>query len=189
MSSFLSEFKLMSHHGPRLVLFLASVGLWVACYMFNKKAMDELKANNLSEMKKHIQQLRNVIWGLYAVYLIEFYMNVYKPFHGMVTGSTGVGVVGLVLSTILVLCLNHVFNICTDEKCDIEITKQSLERVNILITVLAVVEVGTAIIGATNAINPKIGFTAEIMELLKTPSRSLKRSVRSPLSYSSLDYE
>ena len=177
-----SEFKFMSHHGPRLVLFLASVALWVACYFFNKKATDELKANNLYEMKKHIKQLRNVIWGLYAVYLLEFFMNVYKPFHGMVTGNSSVSVVGLVLSTILVVCLNHIFNICTDDKCDIEITKQSLERVNILITVLAVVEVGTAIIAATNAMNPKIGFTAEIMELLKTP-RSLRRSVKSQLTY------
>ena len=169
MSSFLSEFKFMSHHGPRLVLFLTSICLWVACYTFNRKAIDELKANNLYELKKHIKQLRNVIWGLYAVYLLEFFMNVYKPFHGMITGNTSVAVVGLVLSTILVVCLNHIFNICTDDNCNMETTKHSLERVNILITVLAVVEVGTAVIGVTNSMNPKIGFTAEIMELLKTP--------------------
>ena len=79
------------------------------------------------------------------------------------------------MTTILVLCITHVSNVCTDANCDTLTAKSSLDRINILLAVLIVVHIGTIVVFMASPAS-KIGFTAEILELLRTPSRSRSRS-------------
>ena len=180
MSGLLKNFDMMSD-GPKVILTLAAISLWVVSFVINKKAIDNLK-DNTSEMKNQVNQLRNVIWALYGVYLLHYFVNTYKPINGMLSGNTNVGVIGIVLTTILVLCITHVSNICTDVKCDMETAKSSLERINILLAILVVVHVGTLIVFMSNS-SSKIRFTAEILELLRTPSRGRRSLIRQSIDY------
>lgn len=175
MSGLFGNFNLMSD-GPKVVLFIAALALWISSYNLNQKSIESLQSNNLGEVKNNIEQMRNLVWGLYAVYLLHYFLNVYSPVYGMVTGSNNIGVIGVVLTTILVVCITHVANICTDDKCDVQTVASSLDRANILLGVLLVVHVGTLIVFAASPVS-KLGFTAEIMELLR--SKSLSRGNRS----------
>jgi len=177
------NFDLMSD-GLRIILFLTIISLWIACFVINKKAMDGLKSNNMGEMKTQVEQLRNATWGLYAVYLIYFFQNLNKPIFGMLTGRSSIGIIGLVLSTILVLCITNLSNTCMDDSCDMKMVQSHLERVNILLSILVVVHIGTIAFTMMAAKSIKYGFTAEILELLNTP-RSAKISSRrsSPSSF------
>ena len=86
-----------------------------------------------------------------------------------------IGIIGIVLTTLLVLCITHISNICTDSTCDIVTAESSLQRVYILLYILGAVHVGTIIFGMYK--KPTPGFTAEILELLRTPSnKRLRRS-------------
>ena len=168
MSSMFNNFSI-TNDGPKIVLLLAAVSLWIVCYTMNQKALESLDSSQMDEMKNQVTKMKNAVWGLYAVYLLQYFLNTYKPVYGMLTGNTNVGVIGTVLSTIVVLCITHVSNICTDVSCDISTAKSSLERINILLGVLAVVHVGTIIVFQASPAS-KIGLTAEILELLRTPS-------------------
>lgn len=186
MSALFSNINLM-RDGPKIVLGLAAIGLWIACFTMNKKALDSLKTNNLDETKSQVEQLRNVVWALYAVYLIHYFIQVNKPFTGMLTSQTSVGVIGIVLTTILVLCITHVSNTCTDANCDWKNAEESLNRVNILLAILVVVNIGTF---AVFFFTPKdqMGFTPEILALLRSPSmpsslRSRRSNVMSDIDY------
>lgn len=170
MSGLLSNLNLQSD-GPKIVLGLAAVALWITCFVMNKKALELLHSGNMSEMKTQVEQLRNVVWALYAVYLIHYFVQVNKPFTGMINSNTSVGVVGIILTTILVLCITHVVNVCTDANCDMKNAEESLNRVNILLGVLVVVHVGTFIVFMMTP-KDQVGFTAEILNMLKTPNMS-----------------
>lgn len=167
----------MLNDGSRVVLFLAIFSLWIACFAINKKALDALKSNNKGEMKTQVEQLRNATWALYVVYLLTFFLNMTKPFMGLISGSTSVSVIGIVLSTVLVLCITHVSNTCMDDTCDMKTAQSNLERMNILLGILVAVHLGTLVIHFMGARYLKYGFTAEIMELLRTPSapRQMRR--------------
>jgi hypothetical protein len=180
------NFDLMSD-GLRIVLFLAILSLWIACFVINKKAMDGLKANNMGEMKTQVEQLRNATWALYAVYLIYYFQNLNRPILGMMTGRSSIGIIGLVLSTILVLCITHLSNTCMDGSCDAKMAQSHLDRVNILLSVLVVVHIGTIVVFMLSP-SSKIGFTAEILELLRTPSNRRSFQRRSPILHSGIDY-
>lgn len=177
------NFDLMSD-GLRIILFLTIISLWIACFVINKKAMDGLKSNNMGEMKTQVEQLRNATWALYAVYLIYFFQNLNKPIFGMLTGRSSIGIIGLVLSTILVLCITNLSNTCMDDSCDMKMAQSHLDRVNILLSILVVVHIGTIAFTMMAAKSIKYGFTAEILELLNTP-RSARMSSRrsSPSSF------
>ena len=177
------NFDLMSD-GLRIILFLTIISLWIACFVINKKAMDGLKSNNMGEMKTQVEQLRNATWALYAVYLIYFFQNLNKPIFGMLTGRSSIAIIGLVLSTILVLCITNLSNTCMDGSCDMKMAQSHLDRVNILLSILVVVHIGTIAFTMMAAKSIKYGFTAEILELLNTP-RSARMSSRrsSPSSF------
>jgi hypothetical protein len=172
MSKLFGNYDIMSN-GPKLVLNLAGLGLFIASYMVNKKSLENLESNNMSEMKNQVTQLKNIVWALYAVYLLQFFLNVYNPTYGMITSATSISVIGVVLTTVLVLCIIHVSNICTEASCDIMTAKSSLERVNILLAVLVAVHIGSAI-AVYNSPTVEAGFTAKILELLRTPSRGAR---------------
>lgn len=181
----------ISSDGPRIVLFLAALALWITCFVLNKNALDALKAGNKSVMKHQAEQLRNSTWALYVVYLLSYFLNVSKPIFGMVSNRTSVSVIGILLSTILVVCITHVTNTCTDDSCDMKTAMSNLERMNILLGILVAIHVGTIVVTMMTSKNLKYGFTAEIMELLRTPSkkrRSPMMSPRVPLA-GSLDYD
>ena len=182
----LRNFDIMSD-GPKVILTLAAISLWIASYIMNKKSIESLEAHNMGDMKNQTKQLKNIIWGLYAVYLLHYFVNTYSPINGMVSGNTNIGIIGTVLTTILVLCITHVTNVCTDVNCDVSTAKSSLERINILLSILAVVHVGTLIVFMASP-SSKIRFTAEILELLRTPSASSSRRRRSPILHDSIDY-
>jgi hypothetical protein len=188
MSGMLKNFNMMTD-GPKIVLTLAAVSLWIASYTMNKKALASLESSQMGEMKNQIGQLKNVIWALYGVYLLHYFLNTYSPTYGMLSGNTNVGVIGTVLTTILVLCITHVTNICTDANCDMATAKSSLERINILLGVLAVVHVGTLVVFAISPAS-KYRFTAEILELLRTasPQASRRSLLRTPIEHGSIDY-
>jgi hypothetical protein len=136
-----------------------------------KEKVFELENN----WKNQVEQLRKVTWALYSVYLLQYCFKVYQPVSGMLSGNTYIGVIGIVLTTILVLCITHVSNVCTDANCYTLTAKSSLDRINILLAVLIVVHIGTIVVFMASPAS-KIGFTAEILELLRTPSRSRSRS-------------
>lgn len=162
---------------PKAILLLASVSLWIACYIVNQKAMESLNNNQMSDMKDQVQQLRNIVWALYAVYLLNYFINVYRPLNGMLNGNSNVSVIGVVLTTILVLCITHMAAICNDVSCDMAVATNSLEKMNILLGVLIVVHIGTLVVNSYSPVS-KGGFTAEILDLLRTPprdSQSLKK--------------
>lgn len=188
MSGMFRNFDMMSD-GPKLVLTLGAVSLWIASYTMNKKALESLESSQMGEMKNQINQLKNVIWALYAVYLIHYFLNTYSPTYGMLSGNTNVGIIGTVLTTILVLCITHVTNICTDANCDMATAKSSLERINILLGILAVVHVGTLVVFMISPVS-KYRFTAEILELLRTNSPQGRSRRGSPLilEHGSIDY-
>jgi hypothetical protein len=189
MSGMFKNFNMMSD-GPKVVLTLAAVSLWIASYTMNKKALESLESSQMGEMKNQITQLKNVIWALYGVYLLHYFLNTYTPAYGMLSGNTNIGIIGTVLTTILVLCITHVSNICTDVNCDISTAKSSLERINILLGILAVVHVGTLVVFMMSPAS-KIGFTSEILELLRTSSfkgRGNRRSPLLPMEHGSIDY-
>ena len=186
MSGLFGNFDMMSI-GPKLVLSLAGLGLFIACYMVNKKSIESLKANNMSEMKTQVAQLKNIVWALYAVYLLQFFINVYSPLYGMITSHTSISVIGVVLTTVLVLCIIHISNICTEASCDISTANSSLERVNVLLGVLVVVHIGSAI-AIYNSPTVEAGFTAKILELLRTPSRGARSFRRRSSSPSLLNF-
>lgn len=187
MSGIFNNFSIMSD-GPKIVLLIAAVSLWVACYTFNKKAIQNIESSQMNEMKNQVKQLKNIVWGLYAVYILHYFLNTYQPVSGMLSGNTNIGVIGTVLTTILVLCITHVSNICTEENCDMITAKSSLERVNILLYVLAVVHVGTLVVFMMSPVS-KVGFTAEILELLRTQSTKRRSIPRRPILHNSVDYE
>ena len=188
MSGLFNNFNIMSD-GPKVVLLIAAVSLWILSYTMNKKAIQNLESREISEMKNKVGQLKNIVWALYAVYLLHYLLNTYQPVYGMLSGNTNVGVIGTVLTTILVLCITHVSNICSEEKCDMETAKNSLERMNILLCILAVVHVGTLVVFMMSPAS-KVGFTAEILELLRTQSARRKRSIpRQPILHGSLNYD
>ena len=107
----------------------------------------------------------------------------------MLSGNTNIGIIGTVLTTILVLCITHVTNICTDERCEVSTAKSSLERINILLGVLAVVHVGTLAVFMMSP-SSKLGFTSEILDLLRTSSFKSRGNRRSSFipEHSSIDY-
>ena len=186
MSGLFNNFNIMSD-GPKVVLLIAAVSLWIACYTMNKKAIESIDSSQMGEMKNQIVQLKNIVWALYAVYLLHYFLNTYTPVQGMLSGNTNVGVIGTVLTTILVLCITHVSNICTEVNCDTVTAKSSLERIHILLGILAVVHVGTLVVFMMSGTS-KVGFTAEILELLRTQSRRRSMPGRSVL-HGSIDYE
>ena len=189
MSGMFKNFNMMSD-GPKVVLTLAAVSLWIASYTMNKKALESLESSQMGEMKNQVNQLKNVIWALYAVYLLHYFLNTYSPAYGMLSGNTNVGVIGTVLTTILVLCITHVTNICTDVNCDMVTAKSSLERINILLGVLAVVHIGTLVVFMMSPAS-KVGFTSEILDLLRSSSLRSRRGspvLRMPFEHGSIDY-
>lgn len=190
MSGMFRNFNIMSD-GPKVVLTLAAVSLWIASYMMNKKALESLESSQMGEMRNQVNQLKNVIWALYAVYLLHYFLNTYSPVYGMLSGNTNIGVIGTVLTTILVLCITHVTNICNDIACDRDTAKSSLERINILLCILAVVHIGTLVVFMMSPVS-KVGFTSEILDLLRTSSlRSRSRGspvLRMPFEHGSIDY-
>jgi uncharacterized protein involved in cysteine biosynthesis len=186
MSSILRNFNIMSD-GPKVVLLIAAISLWVICYTLNKKALENLESSQMDDMKNQVEQLRKVTWALYAVYLLYYFFNTYQPVSGMLSGNTNVGIIGTVLTTILVLCITHVSNVCTDSNCDMPTAKSSLERINILLSILVVVHIGTIVVFMLSP-SSKIGFTAEILELLRTPSNRRSFQRRSPILHSGIDY-
>jgi len=174
MSSLLDSFKSMNDV-PKMILLLASVALWIACFIISKQTME---ASSNSELMKHnVQQLRNIVWMLYFVYLLNFFYTVNRPVHSMLDSSSSMSVIGLVLSTILVLCITHFTNTCMDANCDKNVVQVHLERVKMLLIVLVVVHVGTLLIGNMRLSNDNKtgGFTAEIMNLLRTPKERSRR--------------
>ena len=54
MSGLLKNFDMMSD-GPKVILTLAAISLWVVSFVINKKAIDNLK-DNTSEMKNQVNQ-------------------------------------------------------------------------------------------------------------------------------------
>jgi hypothetical protein len=186
MSGLFKNFNMMNDT-PKVVLFLAALTLWFVCFTANKKSLESLKSNNMSEMKTQVEQLRNYVWALYAVYLLQYLFSMYKPVSGTLSGNTNIGIVGIILTTVIVMCITHVSNVCTTESCDMKTAESSLNRINILFSVLAVVHIGTLVVIMMSP-SSKVGFTAEILDLLRTPSRrsSLRRS---PLIHGSIDYE
>ena len=167
----------MVSNGLRIVLSLVILSLWIACFIINKQAMDSLKSNNMGEMKSNVEKLRNSTWALYAAYLISYFNNLNRPVFGLTTVLSSVSIIGLILSTILVLCITHISNTCMDESCDMKSAQSHLERVNILLSILVAVHVGTVIFTLMSARSIKYGFTAEILDLLATP-RSERMSGR-----------
>ena len=166
----------MPTDGIRVILFLTTLSLWIACFVINKNAKDALKSNNMNEMKKQIEQLKNAVWVLYTVYLAQYFMNVTMPVFGMVSGNSNISIIGLILSTMLVMCITHIFGTCTDETCDKKMALQYLERVDILLSILVVVHIGTMVAFVVTSKTMKYGFTAEILNLLKSPSGISSRS-------------
>ena len=158
---------------PRAILLIAAIALWIACYIVNQKAMESLNTNQMEEMKSQVENLRNIVWALYAVYLLNYFINVYRPLNGMLTGSSNVSVIGVILTTILVLCITHMSAVCNDVSCDNAIATNSLEKMNILLTVLIVVHIGTLVVFSNSPVS-KGGFTAEILDLLRTPPNNSK---------------
>lgn len=180
MSGMFNNFNMMTD-GPKIILLLAAIGLWTVAFNFNKKSIDYLNSNNISEMKKQVEELKKIIWALYAVYLLQYFMSTYRPFNGMISGNTNVGVIGIVLTTIIVLCITHISNMCTEENCDMKNTEKSLTQIYMLLGILVVVHVGTIVVFMMSP-SSKMGFTAEILDLLRTPkSRSFKRTPITPI--------
>jgi hypothetical protein len=171
MPEIFNNFKNMTL--PRAILLMAVVALWIACYIVNQKAMESLNNHQMNEMKNQVQDLRNIVWALYAVYLLNYFINVYRPLNGMLTGSSNVSVIGIVLTTILVLCITHLSAICNDVSCDMATAVNSLEKMNILLSILVVVHIGTIVVFSNSPV-ARGGFTAEILDLLRTPPKKSK---------------
>ena len=180
MSGVFNNFNIMAD-GPKIVLLLVAISLWVVGFNYNKKALEFLNTNNISDMKKQVEDLRKVTWALYGVYLLQYFMNTYRPLNGMISGNTNVGVIGIVLTTIIVLCITHVSNMCTEDNCDINIADKSLKQIYMLFGILMVVHIGTLVVSMLSP-SSRMGFTAEILDLLRSPkSRSFRRTPITPI--------
>lgn len=161
----------------RIFLILAILSLWVACFVINKKTIESLNSDH-SELKKQITQLRYVVWSLYATYLIYYFLQIYNPVSGMISGSTQIGTIGVILTTILILCITHVTDICTSDSCDSKTASEHLNKINILLSILVAVHVGTFLVTfSTIYFKPEEqGLTAEILKMLRTPSRKINKT-------------
>ena len=75
MSGVFNNFNIMAD-GPKIVLLLVAISLWVVGFNYNKKALEFLNTNNISDMKKQVEDLRKVTWALYGVYLLQYFMKI-----------------------------------------------------------------------------------------------------------------
>jgi len=164
-------------HASQIVLTLASVGLLIACFVVNNRAINAAKSDNMQEMKTHLTMLRNLMWGFYAIYLINYFMHVYNPVKGMLNGSNQFSTIALIATTALVIGATHLNNTCGSDSCDKKSAMASLESLNIILSVFVVVDVGTAVISMFGGEKRQFGLTRELMEMLKSaPARSRRSS-------------
>lgn len=160
-------------YASQIVLGLAALALLIACFVVNNKAMNAAKSDNMQEMKTQLTMLRNLMWGFYAIYLINYFMHVYDPVKGIFNGGTQFATVALILTTALVVGATHLNNTCGSDACDKKSALASLEGLNIILSVFVVVEVGCSVITMFGGERRQYGLTRELMEMLKSaPARS-----------------
>ena len=163
----------LAAYGSVIVLSLVSLALLIACFVVNNRAIAAAKEDNMQEMKKQVTMLRNLLWALYAVYLISYFMHIYNPVKGFVNGQAELAVVALIASTSLVVGATYLNNICASDACDKKNALASLEGINIILSVYLVVDVGTGLINMFGGEKRQFGLTRELMEMLKSaPARS-----------------
>lgn len=171
MSSMSASVKSLMKNGSTALeplSYAVGIALIIAIFVVNSRAYEALKNNNIEETRNNVSTMINLLWSLYAIYLIKYMDTVYRPMKHWATGSSQVGTIGLILTSIIVACLTYVLSSCTQERCDKIVTASSLEKTNILMTVLVVVCVGTE---AFHFLNKKYepegkGITSQILELL-----------------------
>lgn len=167
----------LAAYGSRIVLSLASLALLIACFVILNKAVTAAKEDNMQEMKKQVTMLRNLLWGLYAIYLINYFMHIYNPVKGFMTGQCELATIALIASTALVVGATYLNNTCSSDVCDKKSALASLEGINIILSVYLVVDMGTGLINMFGGERRNFGLTRELMEMLRSAPARSRRSV------------
>ncbi len=179
MSFSISRTDIAMAYLPQIVLGLAALSLLIACFVVNNRAIKAAGEDNMTEMKKQVVMLRNLLWAFYAVYLINFFMNVYNPVNGMLTGRNQIGTIALILTTALVVGATHLNSTCGSDACDKKSALASLEGLNIILSVFTVIIVGSSVVVMFGGEKRQIGLTRELMEMLKSAPIRSRRSEQS----------